>query len=125
MRPNASARSASTSKSWWTTTPQAAIIATGSASFDLARKVSEPLTGRKLTFTLYPASYAELAATVGLFEARAELERWLIWGGYPGILTADPALRERLLGELVGSYLYRDILELGHYTVCCESDLGL
>lgn len=92
--------------------PHAIIIATGSASFDLARKVSEPLTGRKLTFTLYPASYAELATTLGAFEARAELERWLIWGGYPAIVTAEPALRERLLSELVGSYLYRDVLEL-------------
>lgn len=92
--------------------PQATIIATGSASFDLAAKISEPLTGRKLTFTLYPASFAELAATLGPFEARAEIERWLIWGGYPPIVTAEPSLRERLLGELVGSYLYRDVLEL-------------
>ncbi len=92
--------------------PQATIIATGSASFDLANKLSEPLTGRKLTFSLYPISYAELAATVGAFAARTELERWLIWGSYPAIVTADPTLRERLLGELVGSYLYRDILEL-------------
>lgn len=92
--------------------PQATIIATGSASFDLANKLSEPLTGRKLTFSLYPISYAELSETLGAFEARAELERWLVWGTYPAIVTADPALRERLLGELVGSYLYRDILEL-------------
>ncbi len=92
--------------------PNAAIIATGSASFDLANKVSEPLTGRKLTFILYPVSFGELSATLGAFESRAELERWLIWGGYPGIVTADPAMREPLLGELVGSYLYRDILEL-------------
>jgi len=92
--------------------PQVAIVATGSSSFDLANKVSEPLTGRKLTLTLYPASYSEMAETEGAFEARAELERWLIWGGYPSIVTAEPGLRERLLGELVGSYLYRDILEL-------------
>ena len=92
--------------------PQVAIVATGSSSFDLANKVSEPLTGRKLTLTLYPVSYSELAETVGAFEARTELERWLIWGGYPSIVTAEPGLRERLLGELVGSYLYRDILEL-------------
>lgn len=92
--------------------PHAAIVATGSSSFDLANKVSEPLTGRKLTLTLYPASYSELAETLGGFEARAELERWLIWGGYPGIVTAEAGLRERLLGELVGSYLYRDVLEL-------------
>jgi len=92
--------------------PHAAIVATGSSSFDLANKVSEPLTGRKLTLTFYPASYGELAETLGAFEAHAELERWLIWGGYPGIVTAESSLRERLLGELVGSYLYRDILEL-------------
>ena len=70
--------------------PQVAIVATGSSSFDLANKVSEPLTGRKLTLTLYPASYSEMAETVGAFEARAELERWLIWGGYPSIVTAEP-----------------------------------
>lgn len=92
--------------------PHVAIVATGSSSFDLANKVSEPLTGRKLTLTLYPVSYGELAETLGEFEAHADLERWLIWGGYPGIVTAEAGLRERLLGELVGSYLYRDILEL-------------
>ncbi len=93
--------------------PQAIILATGSASFDLANKVSEPLTGRKLTFTLYPVSYPEIRQTLGAVEARAQLERWWIWGGYPAIVMTDPpALRERLLGELVGSYLYRDILEL-------------
>lgn len=93
--------------------PQARILATGSASFDLANKISEPLTGRKLTFTLYPVSYGELRQTLGVLETRSELERWLIWGGYPAIVaTPDPALRQRLLGELVGSYLYRDILEM-------------
>ena len=93
--------------------PHAKILATGSASFDLANKISEPLTGRKLTFNLYPVSYREIQQTIGKIEARAQLERWLVWGGYPAMVTTgDPVLRERLLGELVGSYLYRDILEL-------------
>ena len=93
--------------------PHARIIATGSASFDLANKISEPLTGRKLTFNLYPVSYREMQTALGKIETRSQLERWLIWGGYPAIVTTnDPVLRERLLGELVGSYLYRDILEL-------------
>jgi predicted AAA+ superfamily ATPase len=93
--------------------PHARIIATGSASFDLANKVSEPLTGRKFTFNLYPVSYVEIRETLGVIETRSQLERWLVWGGYPAIVTTDdPTLRERLLGELVGSYLYRDILEL-------------
>lgn len=95
------------------TFPHAKILATGSASFELANKISEPLTGRKLTFNLYPVGYGEIQSTFGKIEARAQLERWLIWGGYPAIVTTDhPAVRESLLGELVGSYLYRDILEL-------------
>ncbi len=95
------------------TFPHTKIIATGSASFELASKISEPLTGRKLTFNLYPVSYGEVQETFGKIESRAQLERWLIWGGYPAIVsTEDPTLRERLLGELVGSYLYRDILEM-------------
>lgn len=93
--------------------PHARIIATGSASFDLANKISEPLTGRKLTFNLFPVSYREIQGTIGVIETRSQLERWLVWGGYPAIVTTDDLIsRERLLGELVGSYLYRDILEL-------------
>jgi predicted AAA+ superfamily ATPase len=93
--------------------PNTIVIATGSASFDLANKVSEPLTGRTLTFNLFPVSYPEIRQTVGAVEARSMLERWLVWGGYPAIVTTDnPVLREKLLGELVGSYLYKDILEL-------------
>jgi predicted AAA+ superfamily ATPase len=92
--------------------PEAVILATGSASFELANKISEPLTGRTLTFNLYPLAYAELRQAHGALEARGQLERWLVWGGYPAIATQDnPALRGALLGEITGSYLYRDILE--------------
>ncbi len=90
----------------------ARILATGSASFDLASKISEPLTGRQLTFCLYPVSYPDLSAAFGSLEARAQLERWLVWGGYPAIVTAETLqMRQRLLNELVGAYLYRDLLE--------------
>lgn len=93
--------------------PNVSILATGSASFDLVSKISEPLTGRKLTFSLYPVSYAELRQAFGDFEVKQQLERWLVWGGYPAVVTTEsPPMRERLLGELTGSYLYRDILEL-------------
>ncbi len=93
--------------------PECTILATGSASFDLANKISEPLTGRKLTFNLYPVSYNEVSQAFGRLESRRDLERWLIWGGYPAIVTtAQPEMRGKLLGELVGAYLYRDILEM-------------
>jgi hypothetical protein len=93
--------------------PDVSIVATGSASFELANRISEPLTGRTLTYVLYPVGYQELQKTFGNFESRQQLERWLIWGGYPEIVAIDSAsMREKLLGELVGSYLYRDILEM-------------
>jgi len=93
--------------------PHIRILATGSASFELTNKISEPLTGRKTTFTLYPISYGEIQQSFGKLEARSQLERWLIWGAYPKMITTqDPDLRAHFLGELVGSYLYRDILEL-------------
>ena len=93
--------------------PNAMILATGSASFELANQISEPLTGRTLTFHLFPVSYPEIRQSMGVIEARSQLERWLVWGGYPAIVTTEnPGLREKLLGELVGAYLYRELLEL-------------
>lgn len=93
--------------------PSLFVLATGSASFDLANKISEPLTGRKITYTLYPVSYSELMNTYGNLESRHQLERWLVWGGYPEIITTkDLTHRRSLIQELVSSYLYRDLLEL-------------
>jgi predicted AAA+ superfamily ATPase len=92
--------------------PDITIFATGSASFELANNINEPLTGRKITFNLYPVSFPEISQTFGPLEARSALEKWLIWGGYPEIVTAPAHLRDRLLGELTGSYLFRDLLEL-------------
>ena len=93
--------------------PGVELIATGSASFELANKVSEPLTGRTLTYYMYPVSYGEIQQTFGPFEAREQLDRWLIWDGYPEItLEESTQRRDQLLGELVGSYLFRDLLEL-------------
>lgn len=95
------------------TYPKLAIIATGSASFDLANKINEPLTGRKSTLNLYPVSFEELVSEYGTFEAKKQLEQWIVWGGYPrSITTKSTQEREQVLGELIGSYLYKDILEL-------------
>lgn len=93
--------------------PLLKIIATGSASFELANRISEPLTGRKRTLNLYPISFFECEKTFGSLEARHQLERWLVWGGYPDVVAATGRKeREAILDELVSSYLYRDVLEL-------------
>lgn len=95
------------------TFPNLAIIATGSASFDLANKINEPLTGRKITLTLYPLSFEEMVNTNGKLETISKIEQPLIWGGYPQVaLLKNDEEKRQMLGELVGSYLYKDILEL-------------
>ena len=94
--------------------PEVKVLVTGSASLDLASKVSEPLTGRKKTFMLYPVSYQEIERWQGSFEARQQLERWLIFGTYPEALIIESrSQRENYLAELVSSYLYKDMLDFG------------
>jgi len=93
--------------------PGLSVIATGSSSFDLAQSVGEPLTGRKVTLTLYPIAQLELAQMYNTYDLRAQLTDYLIFGSYPAVVTAQK--REEKIGiltELVDSYLLRDILAL-------------
>jgi len=93
--------------------PDIRIVATGSSSFDLARSIGEPLTGRKITLIQYPLAQLELTAIEQRHETAARLESRLIYGAYPEVvLLEDNRERERYLKELVSSYLYKDILEL-------------
>lgn len=94
--------------------PNIKVIATGSSSFDLANQVGEPLTDRKTTLTLYPVSQLELLNDgQNVFDLKQRLEEFLVFGSYPKILMADGRSEKiRLLEELVGSYILKDILAL-------------
>jgi uncharacterized protein len=93
--------------------PDIRIIATGSSSFDLARAVGEPLTGRKTTLRLYPLSQLEIGQIEQRHQTDANLESRLIYGSYPEVvLSNDNRAREQYLKEIVASYLYKDVLEL-------------
>jgi len=89
-------------------------IVTGSASFELAGQVGEPLTGRKQTLTLYPIAQLELRKYFNKSELKSQLEDFLIYGSYPEVIEAkhDLAKKRNLLNELLSSYLLKDILEL-------------
>ena len=89
------------------------IIATGSSSFDLARSIGEPLTGRKTTLIQYPLAQLEIGTTEQRHQTDARLESRLIYGSYPEVvLLQDNRERAQYLKEIVSSYLYKDILEL-------------
>jgi len=91
--------------------PGLRVIATGSSSFELAGQVGEPLTGRKITLTLYPVAQMELDGLFTAFELRERLEDFLIFGGYPEVVaTNDKGEKTRLLTEISSSYLLKDIL---------------
>ena len=89
------------------------IIATGSSSFDLARNIGEPLTGRKHVLKMFPLAQLEIMQIEERHQTQASLEDRLIYGSYPEvIITKSKHEREQYLKEIVGSYLYKDILEL-------------
>jgi len=88
------------------------IIATGSSSFELAGQVGEPLTGRKTTLTLFPIAQLELNNSFNPFDLRTKLDEFIIFGSYPEVLIADDKKEKiRILHEISGSYLMKDILE--------------
>lgn len=93
--------------------PGIRIIATGSSSFELAGQVGEPLTGRKVSLNLYPVSQIELLDLYTVSEIKEKLPEYLIYGGYPEVMTAKRKIDKiKTLEEIMHSYLLKDILEL-------------
>lgn len=94
------------------TFPKLRIIATGSASFELAGQVGEPLVGRCSQITLLPLWEKELIE-VRQIDPSYHLENSLRYGRYPAVWTQDSsAKKEDLLYDIVNSYLLKDILSL-------------
>lgn len=93
--------------------PETQVIATGSSAFELADATSEPLTGRKYEYHLFPLSFGEMVAHHGLMDEKRLIEHRLIFGAYPEVVTRQGEERE-LLALLAESYLYKDIFSLGN-----------
>lgn len=88
------------------------VFISGSSALEIANRINEPLTGRKWEYRLYPLSWAEIAGHYGFPDATSRLNEFLIYGGYPEVVTNSAGKRE-ILANLAGSYLYKDILESG------------
>ncbi len=90
--------------------PNLKIIVSGSASFELAQQVGEPLVGRKWTSMLYALSWSEMHARQ---PTPTEVENNLLYGCYPGVVTADSYQKKAAeLQEIVSGYLLKDALNL-------------
>lgn len=93
--------------------PEKLVIATGSSSFELASQIGEPLVGRKITLTLYPVAQTELLkdAHDNRFDMKQNLEKYLLYGGYPEVLTSETTEDKVVaISDIVNSYLFKDVL---------------
>lgn len=90
--------------------PEVQLFVSGSSSLELLSEVSEPLTGRKWEYMLFPVSWQELTEYSGFLDAKMQLENRLIYGMYPEVITSQGEEKDVLL-QLTSSYLYKDLLE--------------
>lgn len=88
--------------------PKIQILATGSSSFDLSNKISEPLTGRAFEFFLPPLSLTEISSDK--IQTDRLLETRMIFGLYPEIVT-HPENAQEIITNIYRNYLYKDALE--------------
>jgi len=92
------------------TYPEMQIIATGSASFDLMQKISEPMTGRTYTFVLEPLLLQEIREAKGMAFVEANLEQLLRFGSYPEVFGLTETAAMERIDEISSNYLFKDIL---------------
>jgi uncharacterized protein len=87
------------------------IIVSGSSSFDIYNIMGEPLTGRKISFNLFPIAESEYSQVENRIQKFDNLKQRLVFGNYPELLKYQSEKdKSRYLGELVNSYLLKDIL---------------
>ena len=93
------------------TFPEIQMVATGSSSFELGNRLSEPLTGRSREYLLYPFSMTELLNVKDRIEVNADLDGILRFGLYPEVYgkPENEAIEE--LNQISSNYLYKDILQ--------------
>ena len=84
------------------------VVVTGSSSLSLADEINEPATGRLIEYSLFPFSLPELAYSSSEREEQRLLEKRMIYGLYPEVVT-EPGDAKRTLMTLTNNYLYKDL----------------
>lgn len=91
--------------------PEIQVVATGSSSFDLSNQISEPLTGRKFEFLIYPFSMQELSVGQSEADINRSLENRIIFGMYPEVVAKSGEEQKETLKSITKSYLFKDVLQ--------------
>ena len=83
-----------------------AVCVTGSNASLLGSELGTKLTGRHLSFEVFPFSYPEYRAFTGTESCAGSLRAWLDDGGFPGFL---PERNDLVLQELLRDVVQRDV----------------
>jgi hypothetical protein len=92
------------------TFPEIQMVATGSSSFELGNRLSEPLTGRSREYLLYPFSMTELLNVKDRIAVNADLDGILRFGLYPEVYDKPEIDAIEELSQISSNYLYKDVL---------------
>lgn len=93
--------------------PQKNIFITGSSSLELVKDTRENLTGRNISFVLYPLSTKEMSAGLEEYQKPSLLEEQLVYGGYPFLRQLSTwKEKQEYLYSIISDYLLKDILFL-------------
>lgn len=103
------------------------IIATGSSAFYLDKKFKDSLAGRKRLYYVLTLSFREFLRFKNELELSTKnltkltltekektqlyYQEYLLFGGYPQVVLTDLDKKEKLLEELVYSYIKKDVFE--------------
>jgi len=83
-------------------------IITGSSAHLLSKELSTLLTGRNISFTIFPLSFKEFCK----FKKNNNLEEYLEFGGFPEVVLEESEGKKRiLLQQYLEDILYKDIID--------------
>jgi uncharacterized protein len=98
------------------------IYITGSSAKMLSKEIATSLRGRTITREIFPMSFQEcrhgqrveknkLPTIKEKAIIKQQVHRYLLWGGFPEVLDAEPALHREILQSYINTVIYRDIIE--------------
>lgn len=98
------------------------IFLTGSNAKMLSSEIATSLRGRNLSFEILPLSFAEYLdfhhvdsqdrdSTRNRAKIQHHFDQYLLWGGYPELVTIEERFKPKVLQEYFSVMLYRDLVE--------------
>ena len=120
---------------------KAKFVISGSCSYLLRKEYSTLLTGRNLTFDVFPLSFAEFLAFKGIDVDRRMLQKNLVLdqtrynimkhlkeyievGGFPEVFFEKEAFKNKILKQYFDDIIYKDIIDRHNITSQKVKDLA-